>query len=67
MLGETEKGRYGGKNWDKRLVLRREVEDFLWWGYLNWEGRWGKMRFFLWKCFIGEGGGWNGKEQGDFC
>ncbi len=47
MPGETEKGRYGGKNWDKRLVLRREVEDFLWWRYLDWEGRWGKMRFFL--------------------
>ncbi len=29
MPGETEKGRYGSKNWDKRLVLRREVEDFL--------------------------------------
>ncbi len=47
MPRETEKGRYDGKNWDKRLVLRREVEDFLWWRYLDWEGRWGKMRFFL--------------------
>ena len=29
MPGETEKGRYGGNNWDKILVLRRVVEYFL--------------------------------------